>query len=111
MEVLPTPVEIPATTSRRAIVPLELPVPAGAGREALRPGEALAGVERGGAKLVFAAEGRRQANADRLVSRAAIAAHTARREGRNRGGERFGLLARLAARHHAVGQAHRVGFA
>src|SRR5262249_17891731 len=59
--------------------PLELSVAAGAGGEALRAREALAGVERGGAELVLAAEGRRQACTDRLVRRAAVAAHAARR--------------------------------
>src|SRR5262249_31319816 len=111
MDVLPTPVEVPATTSRLAIVRLELSVPAGARGEALGTGEALAGVEGRRAELIFAAERGGKASADRLMGRAAVAANAVRWERRDRRGEGFGFAARFAARHHAVGQAHGFGFA
>src|SRR5437867_791113 len=110
MDVLPTPVDTPATTRMRIIAalltapPSELAVSAGAGREALRAGDALPGIERRGADQVLAAEGGGEAGAQRLVGRAAVAADAERREGRDRGGERFGVVARLAARHDAVRQ-------
>src|SRR5262245_3131031 len=103
MDVLPTPVEVPATTSRRAIELLELSVPAGAGGEALSTGEALARVESRRAELVFAPQSGGKASADRLMGRAAVAANAVRWERRDRHGEGFGFAARFAARHHAVG--------
>src|SRR5258705_8179016 len=117
MDVLPTSVEPPATTrmrivSARGLTPSvsELSVSAGTGGEALGAGEAFAGVERGGADQVLAAQGRGEASADRLVGRAAVAADAVRREGRDRGGEGFGFVACLAARPHAGGPARRGGF-
>src|SRR5215475_13426052 len=83
-DVLPTPVEAPATTTTRIVRALEFSVAPGARCEALRAGEALAGIERGGAQPVFAAECGGQASTDRLVGRAAIAAHAARWKARNR---------------------------
>jgi cell division protein ZapA (FtsZ GTPase activity inhibitor) len=86
-------------------------VAAGAGREALRAGDALAGVERGGADLVLAAQGGGEASTQRFKGRATIAADAVRWEGRDRGGERFGFVTRLPARHDAVGQPHAESFA
>src|SRR5437867_13349761 len=117
MDVLPTPVDTPATTRMRIIAalltapPSELAVSAGAGREALRAGDALPGIERRGADQVLAAEGGGEAGAQRLVGRAAVAADAERREGRDRGGERFGFVTRLAARHDAVRQTDGPGLA